>query len=224
MMSSSQSFTAFSGTRQIANGDLRDVAHKAQVFHIQSTLAPVFIFDDRSSEIIEMNLDGTREDLLRRIAEIETAALQGDEEVSPAAGVRGPGRPKLGVVAREITLLPRHWEWLGSQPSGASVALRKLVEQARRANQEKDRLRLAQESAYRFISTMAGDEVGFEEAARALFGGNQERFTKLVEPWPVDVGNHAKKLANRAFECVAAEQMQDVKPRYTLDELLAKCD
>ncbi|MFY0534142.1 DUF2239 family protein [Nannocystis pusilla] len=31
----------------------------------------------------------------------------------------GPGRPKLGVVSREVSLLPRHWEWLERQPSGS---------------------------------------------------------------------------------------------------------
>jgi hypothetical protein len=98
-----------------------------------------------------------------------------------------------------VTLLPRHWEWLASQPGGASVALRKLVEEARKANQGKDRLRLARESAYRFISAMAGNEAGFEEAARALFAGECEHFAELVASWPVDVGNHAKRLAAAAF-------------------------
>jgi uncharacterized protein len=96
--------------------------------------------------------------------------------------------------------MPRHWEWLASQPGGASVALRKLVEQARRANQGRDRQRRAQESAYRFLSAMAGDRPGFEEATRALFAGKQEQFDEIVELWPIDVRNHAKKLAAVAFD------------------------
>jgi hypothetical protein len=123
-----------------------------------------------------------------------------------------------------VTLLPRHWEWLAGQPGGASVALRKLVEEARRANQGKDRLRLAREAAYRFMSAMAGNEPGFEEATRSLFSGDKERFAELVEPWPIDVSSYAKKLAARAFECQVAEQKPQTRPRYTLDELLAKCD
>jgi hypothetical protein len=103
-------------------------------------------------------------------------------------------------VAREVTLLPRHWDWLATQPGGASVALRKLVEEARRTNRGKDRVRLAKEAAYRFMSTLAGNEPGFEEAVRALFAGSEERFGSLVKNWPVDVANHAKKLAARAFE------------------------
>ncbi len=74
---------------------------------------------------------------------------------------RGRGRPKLGVVAREVTLLPRHWDWLNAQPGGASVALRKLVEQARRANGDADRARAAREAAYHFMSAMAGDLPAF---------------------------------------------------------------
>jgi hypothetical protein len=105
----------------------------------------------------------------------------------------------LGVVPREVTLLPRHWDWLGTQPGGASVALRKLVEQARKSNHGADQLRHAQEAAYRFMSAMAGNEAGFEEATRALFAGNQEVFSMQVESWPIDVRNHAKKLAARVW-------------------------
>lgn len=120
--------------------------------------------------------------------------------VAPEAVPRGPGRPKLGVVAREVTLLPRHWEWLNGQPGGASVALRKLVDEARRANDGKDRVRQAREAAYRFMSVMAGNERGFEEATRALFAGDRERFEEFVASWPADVRDHAKRLAAAAFE------------------------
>lgn len=217
------SCTAFAGTRQIASGYLRDVAYKALVSDILWNV-PVLIFDDSTGNIIEIDHRGTPEDFSRRIAEIETGAVPDIEPTLPDGGARGPGRPRLGVVAREVTLLPRHWEWLARQPGGASVALRKLVEQARRANQGQDRRRLGQEAAYRFMSAMAGNEPGFEEATRALFAGDQERFTELVELWPVDVGDHAKKLAGRAFECLVVDQMPEKKPRCTLDELLAKCD
>jgi hypothetical protein len=138
--------------------------------------------------LIEVDFRGSAEDVARRMA----------EEV-PVTVPRRPGRPKLGVVAREVTLLPRHWEWLASQPGGASVVLRKLVEQAKRANPVADARRRAQEAAYRFVSAMAGNEPGFEEAIRALFAGNRERFAEMVEQWPEDVRDHAKKLAAAAF-------------------------
>ncbi|MGD0630822.1 MAG: DUF2239 family protein [Terracidiphilus sp.] len=197
--------TAFSGARMIAGGDLQTVALRAQESTISDTYAPVLIFDDLTGRVIEIDLRGTPEDVWNRVAEVEVSATQKTEASTPDTGARGPGRPKLGVVAREVTLLPRHWEWLGTQSGGASVALRKLVEEARRTNQGKDRLRSAQEAAYRFMSTMAGNEPGFEEAARALFRGDRESYAKFVERWPIDVAKHAKKLADRAFENEAAE-------------------
>ena len=111
----------------------------------------------------------------------------------------GPGRPRLGVVAREVTLLPRHWDWLNDQPGGASAALRRLVDQARKANAGRDRIRRAQEATYRFMSAMAGDEPGFEEATRALFAGRPAVFDALTDAWPPDVRDHSRKLAAPAF-------------------------
>ena len=121
------------------------------------------------------------------------------EEPAPSDS-RRPGRPRLGVVAREVTLLPRHWEWLAAQPGGASVALRKLVEHARLSGQDRGRRRRAQESCYRFLSAMAGNEANFEEATRALFAGRRARFDELVEPWPKDVRDHARRLAAACTE------------------------
>ena len=182
--------TAFAGSKRIASGDLRQVALAAKAVWDREKWAQVLIFDDVTSNLIEVDFRGSPEDVGRRLAE--------EVPVEP----RKPGRPKLGVVAREVTLLPRHWDWLASQPGGASVALRKLVEQARHTNQGRDRRRRAQEAAYRFLSAMAGNEPGFEEAIRALFGGKRDRFDEMVEAWPADVREHAKKLAAVAFaEC-----------------------
>src|SRR5258705_4074900 len=107
-----------------------------------------------------------------------------DPRFPPSGEGPRPGRPKLGVTPREVTLLPRHWDWLSTQPGGASVALRKLVEHARKANRDRDQLRRAQEATYRFVSAMAGNQPGFEEAIRALFGGEEKRFYAMIEPWP----------------------------------------
>ena len=108
---------------------------------------------------------------------------------------RGRGRPRLGVVAREVTLLPRHWEWLGAQPGGASVALRKLVEAARRSSGDLDRSRAARDAAYHFMSAMAGNLPGFEEASRALFADDRRQFVALIAGWPGDIRDHIVKLA-----------------------------
>jgi uncharacterized protein len=188
--------TAFGGTSRIAAGELADVALKAKA--AADSGEQVLIFDDATSEAIELDLRGTGEDVLRRLARPEQVPA------AHAEAARGPGRPKLGVVAREVTLLPRHWDWLNAQPGGASVALRRLVEDARRANVGKDRVRQSQEAAYRFMSAMAGNRQGFEEATRALFAGDRERFDQLIEPWPRDIRDHATLLATAAFDDHAA--------------------
>jgi uncharacterized protein len=193
--------TAFMGTKAIASGDVRDVALKAKAAIDRYKWAQVLIFDDITSALVEVDFRGSAGDVLRRIdAQSSAGAARVSEPRKTEGETRHPGRPKLGVIAREVTLLPRHWDWLASQPGGASVTLRKLVELARRANQGRDRKRRAQESAYRFLSAMAGNEPGFEEALRCLFADKREEFDQIVEPWPIDVREHAKKLAAVAFE------------------------
>ena len=179
--------TAFEGSRRIASGDVSHVALKVKEAVDRGGPDAVLVFDDDTSQLVELDLRGTADDVMTR--------LRAGEDTAPRRG-----RPRLGVVAREVTLLPRHWEWLAGQPGGASVALRKLVEQASRANQSADRIRTVRESAYRFLSAMGGNEPGFEEAARALFGGNRERFERETAGWPPDVRDHARKLAAASFE------------------------
>ena len=193
--------TAFAGSRRIASGELAQVALTTKEIIDRGERAPIVIFDDTTSEPIEVDFRGTAEDVLKRLEERKAKVATVNAPAHPPHSVpRGPGRPRLGVVAREVTLLPRHWEWLNSQPGGASVALRKLVEEAKRSNVGSDRVRLAHEAAYRFMSAMAGNEPGFEEATRALFLGNQERFGELVESWPIDVRDRAIELATAVFE------------------------
>ena len=183
-----ESCTAFNGRKRIASGNLREVVLKAKEVMRRDSTAQVLIFNDVTSEVIDV-------DFREKFA----SAPRPDESPAPDPESRKPGRPKLGVVAREVTLLPRHWGWLASQPGGASVALRKLVEHAIKANRSRDSVRRAQESTYRFVSAMAGNEPLFEEAIRALFGNQQKRFHKMIEPWPPDVRDHAKMLAANAF-------------------------
>jgi uncharacterized protein len=190
-------YIAFAGDRRIASGDLRKVARAAKQAVDRRDDEPVLVFDDASSGPIEIDFRGTVGDVLARLPRVTGAPAALDEAAQPAA--RGPGRPKLGVVAREITLLPRHWDWLAQQAGGASVAIRKLVEEARRTGEHKDRLRQAQEAAYRFMSVMVGNKPHYEDAIRALFAGNPARFEELIAGWPADVRDHASRLAERAF-------------------------
>jgi len=182
--------TAFAGTRRIASGTIVDVALAAKPAADRGD--SVLIFDDTTAQTIEVDFRGSAAEVSARLAQRTDFRPAPTQE---AEAPRGPGRPKLGVVAREVTLLPRHWDWLASQPGGASVALRKLVEHARRANGDKDRVRMAREVAYRFMSAMAGDLRNLEEASRALFAGEAARFYSLVAAWPEDVRDHTVKLA-----------------------------
>jgi len=120
-------------------------------------------------------------------------------EASAPAAAPQVGRPRMGVVAREVTLLPRHWAWLAEQPGGASAALRRLVEEARRVHGDRDGQRLAKERAYRCMSALAGGFAGFEEASRALFAQDAQAFSQRIAHWPPDVQAHLAWLARDAF-------------------------
>jgi hypothetical protein len=183
--------TAFAGFQRIASGNLADVAIAVKEFVDRDERTSVLVFDDATSRQVELDVRGSREDVERRMRRTADGAT--------VTARRSAGRPKLGVVAREVTLLPRHWEWLNRQPGGASVALRKLVEEARRTNAGRDRVRHAQEVAYRFMSALAGNLTGYEEATRALFAADGARFERYVGAWPADVGTHVKSLASAAF-------------------------
>jgi uncharacterized protein len=185
-----QRFTAFEGQRRLVSGTLAEVA--LAVKRAGQAAFPILIFSDASGRSLDLDLRGSDEEI---IARLPSTAPQPPEPDAAANEPRGRGRPRLGVVAREVTLLPRHWEWLNTQPGGASVALRKLVDEARRANGDRDRLRAARDAAYHFMSTMAGNLAHFEEASRALFADDNRRFAGLIADWPTDIRDHIVKLA-----------------------------
>jgi len=164
-------YTAFQGHTRIAAGNLAEVSS-----FLKDKLQGEFLVFDGAGRQIDLDLRG----------------IESEPAVDPA---RGRGRPRLGVVAREVTLLPRHWDWLNSQPGGASVALRRLVDEARRTRGDGDRVRAAQEAAYRFLTAIAGNLPGFEEALRALFAYDRRRFADLIAGWPRDIRDHAIQLA-----------------------------
>ncbi len=185
-----QSCTAFRDAKMVASGKMVDVALVAKQHIDKNPKVPVLIFDDRTGQQIEFDYRGTEEKFLMRLKAL----------AAPEADVKtGPGRPKLGVVSREIGLLPRHWDWLAKQPEGASAVLRKLVEEAQKKNATKDELRTAQEAAYRFMTIMTGDLPDFEEALRAFYAKDKSKFSKLMGAWPKDVREHVMKLAKPAL-------------------------
>ncbi|HEX3365002.1 DUF2239 family protein [Phenylobacterium sp.] len=175
--------TAFANAQRIARGEIAAVARAAHACRDE----PLLIFEDATGRTVELDLRGSVEDVLARL--------------TPATASSKParGRPRLGVTAREVTLLPRHWEWLAHQPGGASATLRRLVDQARRDTGEADVVRRAQESTYRVMTVLAGDLPGYEEATRALFGGDQARFADLTASWPRDIGDYVRSLNAKAM-------------------------
>ncbi|SMC29358.1 hypothetical protein SAMN02745857_03784 [Andreprevotia lacus DSM 23236] len=187
--------TAFAGTRRIASGTQVIVAAAVKQALDAGENASILVFDDSSSQPVEFDLRGTVADVAARYAQTASEPVETTAEDEAGDAPRGRGRPKLGVVAREITLLPRHWDWLASQPGGASVVLRKLVEAARKAGEDADRKRLSQEATYRFMSAMGGNLAGFEDATRALFAGDGKAFDAATANWPADVRDYARQLA-----------------------------
>ena len=180
-------YTAFLDGRRLSAGPLHEVAVavlRAQQDHSEGQ---VLVFSNATGQSTDLDLRGGEEAVAARY----TMAV-------PPQAPKGRGRPKLGVVAREVTLLPEHWDWLAAQPGGASVALRKLVHEARRKGSERDRTRQARDRAYHAMSTLAGDLAGFEEASRALFAGDHERLVAQMASWPEDVQAYVHQLAEPA--------------------------
>lgn len=193
------SHTAFEGHRLLAAGALADVALAVKQALAARRHDAVLVFQDTTGKQIDLDLSGNEAQIVARHTPTETATPAIDDaqptDAQPDDAPRGRGRPKLGVVPREVTLLPRHWDWLSAQPGGASVALRKLVEQARRDNEAQDARRQRQEAAYRFMSSLAGDLPSFEGATRALYADDRDAYAQLLAHWPEDVRRYALNLA-----------------------------
>ena len=175
----------FSSHRLVARGPLGEVLEAVRTAAGEDA-APLVI-DLATGRVVDLDLRGSLDEAKARLTP------------APEAEKRGPGRPKLGVTAREVTLLPRHWDWLSAQPGGASVALRKLVEGALREAEGPDRARKAKEAAYRFMTALAGDLPGYEEATRMLFAGDWTAFDAAVEGWPEGVRETARGMAGGAW-------------------------
>jgi len=192
--------TAFEGSGLLSSGPLIEVVLAVKNAVEDGAAKPVLIFDDVTGRVIDFDLRGTKADIIARLS--QPSSDPGPRRISspaaseePATEPRGRGRPKLGVIGREVTLLPRQWEWLAAQPGGASVALRKLVDDAKRTGGAMQKMRATQEVAYHFMSAMGGDLPGFEEATRALFANDRLRFEQQVSNWPEDVRTYATRLA-----------------------------
>jgi len=179
-------YAAFLGETMLSAGPLGAVLKTLKARFDEDPGAMFLIFEDATGKQVDFDLRGTPAEVQERYQAPEPRT--------------GPGRPKLGVVSREVTLLPRHWEWLEAQSSGASAAIRRLVDEARKGNAGARPARAAAEAAGRFLTAMAGNLPGYEEACRALWVRDRSRFEELTVPWPEDIRTYARRLAQDAFQ------------------------
>ncbi|MGH7225206.1 MAG: DUF2239 family protein [Gemmataceae bacterium] len=195
--------TAFEGQRLLLSGPLDEVALAVKKATKNRPSSAILVFDDSTGRVIDLDLRGAKADVIERlsrpprrfIGRYRPRQAETPRSVKTASEPRGPGRPKLGVVSREVTLLPRHWEWLETQPSGASAALRRLVDDARRTGIPQQKRRAAQEAAYHFMLAIAGDLPGYEEATRSLFANDRPLLERRIADWPKDIRAHILRLA-----------------------------
>jgi hypothetical protein len=157
--------------RLIANGEREEITRVVEERY-PADQGAIRVFDDATGKVVDLDIW---------------------DALKSAPPPRGRGRPKLGVTAREVTLLPRHWEWLATQPGGASAALRRLVEEARKGTPHRTE-RQRRDAAYHFMQAMCGDRTGYEEALRALYKGEEAAFAQIVSSWPEDIRTYIEKL------------------------------
>lgn len=189
-------YTAFDGFQMISQGGLEEVALGVKRRLKSNREARILIFSDSSGKQMDLDLSGSENDALERLKIFKSHDVN--------TGQSGPGRPKLGVISREISLLPHHWEWLSNQSGGSSATIRRLVEEKMKDNASgKDKIKQTQEAVYTFLNAIAGDLPNFEEAIRFLYRSDKKRFRDLISEWPGDLARHTLALSGEAF---AAEQ------------------
>jgi len=186
-------YLAFAGPRLVGAGPPEEILPLLKQRFDADRSEQVLTFDAETGEQVDFDLRGSLAEVLSRAA----------------PPPRGPGRPRLGVTSREVSLLPRHWEWLEEQPSGISAALRRLVEAAMKAAPQRERARRIREGLTRFLTAMAGDRPQFEEATRALYAGDLARFEDLVQRWPRDIREFAVERAREASRLEGASKVEE---------------
>lgn len=198
-------FFAFKGNTLLCRGELKSVVLALREATQVEQGARLALYVERSGAAVDVDVSGTEAAVLERL----TSQFPDIAQPGQATPARGRGRPKLGVVSREVTLLPRHWEWLGQQRAGASATLRRLIEQARKASAAGVNL-AAVDAAHKFMWDLAGDQPGFEEATRALFAHDWSAFNAQIESWPADIRQQLGRYQAQA--CGSTKQPSDAGP------------
>ena len=189
-------YTAFDGFQLISQGSLEKVALDAKRQLKANRDARILVFSDSSGKQMDLVLSGSEKETSERLKIFKTP------DGNPSQS--GPGRPKLGVIAREVSLLPSHWEWLSNQSGGSSAIIRRLVEEKMKGPASgKDKIKKAQEAVYTFLNAIAGDLPNFEEAVRFLYRRDKKRFKELIAKWPEDLVRHTLALASETFSTEA---------------------
>ncbi|MCH7331632.1 DUF2239 family protein [Acinetobacter modestus] len=183
-MNTQMTYTAFLNEQCLASGLLADVAIAIQQ-HANQSNSTILIFNDQTGRQIDLDLSGSEQNIQQRYAEPEM--------------VKKVGRPKLGVISREITLQQKHWDWLDQQSSSASAVIRKLIDkELNDPNSESNRM-LAKQATDRFMSAMLGNMPNYEEATRALYQGDREVFLDLIRDYPKDIKEYLTLKTQNIF-------------------------
>ena len=190
--SKANKYSAFEDAKLLFQGELSDVVLKIKQYLGKAENSTILIFSDDTGATMDFNFQGTKQDVLKRL-EVFTSS---EHETAST----GPGRPRLGVISREISLLPRHWEWLATQSGGASATIRRLVEEAQKKSSNNTSIKQIQERVYRVMFVLAGDFHGYEEALRALYKRDRKTFFSLIETWPKDVQKYLSEIGKSVFE------------------------
>lgn len=196
---SNDHYTAFLDQRRLASGPLLEVATQLKSTPGIDATRPVLLFNDHTGRARDIDLSGSLDDVRARLRDSGEPGTADASGPAQASGKAKRGRPRLGVIPREVTLLPRHWEWLRAQPGGASVTLRKLVDEARRGDSASADRNRARDAAYHAMNALGGNLPGYEAALRALYGGDRAAFDEHIADWPADVRGYCRQLAAPAF-------------------------
>jgi hypothetical protein len=185
-------YVAFQGNHRLGLGTLGEVATLCFESKWEDQRSRISVFEDESGRVVDVDLSGTEAEVQARIAGPKTGETPPNRPVQ-----RKPGRPKLGVVSREVSLLPRHWAWLSEQRGGASATLRRLVELAKKNESPESIQRRVVDSAHRFLWDIAGDQPHFEEVSRALYAAKLDEVTALSAGWPEGIRHQLARYLAR---------------------------
>ena len=199
-----RTLTAFQNEHMLTTGQTWEVAIALKAAMKVDRESEFLCFDDQSGAFIDLDLSGSYEDIIARYKPAEPKQQKNKHAKA--------GRPNLGVVSKEVTLLPRHWEWLNQQESSASATLRKLVETAIKLNSHEELARQAKAKTDRFMIAMLGDEINYENAARALYRGDEVQFRDLIRRWPADLRHHVMRLSAPVFQTPVTQRSESQTP------------